>query len=37
MLNQIANFYNHPIFIIVGGITVTLGIVGLVYKINDRI
>lgn len=31
--NQIANFYNHPIFIIVGGITVTIGVIGLIYKI----
>lgn len=30
--DQIANFYDHPIFVIVGGITVTIGVIGLTYK-----
>ena len=33
LLNQITNFYNHPLFIIVGGLTVTLGVIGFLYKI----
>ena len=32
-INQITNFYNHPLFIIVGGLTVTLGVIGFLYKI----
>jgi len=31
--NQIANFYNHPLFIIVGGVTVTLAFVALIYRL----
>lgn len=30
---QITNFYNHPLFIIVGGLTVTLGVLGFLYKV----
>lgn len=30
---QITNFYNHPLFIIVGGLTVTLGVIGFLYKV----
>jgi hypothetical protein len=30
---QITNFYNHPLFIIVGGLTVTLGVLGFFYKV----
>jgi hypothetical protein len=33
ILNQLAVFYNHPLFIIVGGLTVTLGVVGFLYKV----
>lgn len=33
LITQIANFYNHPVFIIVGGVTVTLGFLGIIYKI----
>ena len=32
-LTQITNFYNHPLFIIVGGLTVTLGVLGFLYKV----
>lgn len=32
-INQITNFYNHPLFIIVGGLTVTLGVIGFLYKV----
>jgi hypothetical protein len=30
---QITNFYNHPVFIIIGGITVTLGFLAFLYKL----
>jgi len=30
---QITSFYNHPLFIIVGGLTVTLGVLGFLYKV----
>lgn len=33
ILDQISKFYNHPIFIIVGGLTVTLGVLGFFYKV----
>ncbi len=33
IINQITNFYNHPLFIIVGGITVTLAFVAFVYRL----
>lgn len=33
IINQITNFYNHPVFIIVGGVTVTLGFLAIIYKI----
>jgi len=33
LINQITNFYNHPLFIIVGGLTVTLGVIGFLYKV----
>jgi len=33
LLSQITNFYNHPLFIIVGGLTVTLGVIGFLYKV----
>lgn len=33
ILDAIAKFYNHPIFIIVGGVTVTLGVLGFFYKL----
>ncbi len=33
ILNQLAIFYNHPLFIIVGGLTVTLGVLGFLYKV----
>lgn len=33
ILNNIVNFFNHPVFIIVGGATVTLGFLGIIYKI----
>lgn len=32
-LIQITNFYNHPLFIIVGGLTVTLGVLGFLHKV----
>lgn len=32
-ITQITNFYDHPVFIIVGGVTVTLGFLGIIYKI----
>ena len=31
--NQIADFYNHPLFIIVGGLTVTLAFLAFVYRL----
>lgn len=31
--NQITNFYNHPLFIIVGGITVTIAFIAFVYRL----
>jgi len=33
ILNNLTAFYNHPIFIIVGGLTVTLGVLGFLYKV----
>jgi hypothetical protein len=33
LFTQITNFYNHPLFIIVGGLTVTLGVLGFLYKV----
>ena len=33
MLNQITNFYNHPLFIIVGGVTVTLAFIAFIYRL----
>ncbi len=30
---QIITFFNHPFFILVGGLTVTLGILGFIYKV----
>ena len=33
IFNQITSFYNHPLFIIVGGLTITLGILGFLYKV----
>lgn len=33
LFTQITNFYNHPLFIIVGGLTVTLGVIGFLYKV----
>lgn len=33
IINQITNFYNHPLFIIVGGITVTLALIAFVYRL----
>src|SRR3990167_774797 len=33
LLSQITKLYNHPLFIIVGGLTVTLGVIGLLYKV----
>lgn len=33
ILNQITNFYNHPFFIIIGGLTVTLTFLGILYKV----
>ncbi|OGS20968.1 MAG: hypothetical protein A2252_04560 [Elusimicrobia bacterium RIFOXYA2_FULL_39_19] len=33
ILRQISNFYNHPLFIIVGGITVTLAFLAFVYRL----
>jgi hypothetical protein len=33
ILNQITNFYNHPLFIIVGGVTVTLAFIAFVYRL----
>lgn len=31
--NQITNFYNHPLFIIVGGITVTIAFFAFIYRL----
>jgi 5S rRNA maturation endonuclease (ribonuclease M5) len=31
--NQITNFYNHPLFIIVGGVTVTLAFLAFIYRL----
>lgn len=33
ILNQIADFYNHPLFIIVGGATVTLAFIAFIYRL----
>ena len=33
IFNQITNFYNHPLFIIVGGITVTIAFIAFVYRL----
>lgn len=33
LFTHITNFYNHPLFIIVGGLTVTLGVIGFLYKV----
>lgn len=33
ILNQITNFYNHPLFIIVGGVTVTLAFIAFIYRL----
>lgn len=33
LFDQITNFYNHPLFIIVGGLAVTLGVLGFLYKV----
>jgi len=33
VLNQITNFYNHPLFVIVGGITVTLAFIAFIYRL----
>ena len=33
IFTQITAFYNHPLFIIVGGLTVTLGALGFLYKV----
>lgn len=33
ILNQIASFYNHPLFIIVGGVTVTLAFIAFIYRL----
>lgn len=33
IFNQITNFYNHPLFIVVGGITVTLAFIAFVYRL----
>lgn len=33
MFTQITEFYNHPLFIIVGGLTVTFGVIGFFYKV----
>jgi hypothetical protein len=30
---QITNFYNHPLFIIVGGVTVTLAFLAFIYRL----
>ena len=32
--NQIANFYNHPLFIIIGGVTVTLAFIAFIYRLT---
>jgi len=32
--NQITNFYNHPLFIIVGGVTVTLAFLAFIYRLS---
>ena len=34
LFNQIANFYNHPLFIIVGGITVTIAFIAFIYRLT---
>ena len=33
MVKEIISFYNHPFFIVVGGLTVTLALLGIIYKI----
>jgi hypothetical protein len=33
IITQITNFYNHPVFIIIGGVTVTIGFFAIIYKI----
>ena len=33
IINQITNFYNHPLFVIVGGITVTIALAAFVYRL----
>jgi hypothetical protein len=33
IFQQITNFFNHPVFIIAGGITITIAILGVIYKI----
>ncbi len=32
-MDSIITFFNHPFFILVGGVTVTLGILGFIYKL----
>ena len=33
LFTQLTAFYNHPLFIIVGGLTVTIGVLGFLYKV----
>jgi len=33
IIQQITSFYNHQLFIIVGGLTITLGVLGFIYKL----
>ncbi len=33
LFNQITNFYNHPLFVTVGGVTVTLAFIAFIYRL----
>lgn len=32
-IDQVASFYNHPLFVIVGGLTVTFGVLGFLFNV----